>query len=221
MAGIANFIIPIMAVLIAALIIAFMYLWWSGSLSEVDESGSTDSPSAHDLSMNSESLALLGDQVVFGVLRNPADSVLSVQIGGQQYRRLSDMPQDQREYFLANVAALDSFIQQAEASTAAPQPQPTPKQTKKKPPEDTEGDEDDAAPETIAQQINTLLQERLTVTPTLASRSISITDAEDGGVLIHVDDETFDGLGEVTDPSIRVLLQRVIQDWENSQSLTG
>lgn len=66
----------------------------------------------------------------------------------------------------------------------------------------------------IAQEIEELLQYRLAVDPVFARRSIHIRPAEDGSIRVQVDNETFDGIGDVKDQDVRAFLQRVVQEWE-------
>jgi hypothetical protein len=72
-------------------------------------------------------------------------------------------------------------------------------------------------PKTMAEEIEELLQYRLTLNPDLAQRSIHIRPAHHGGVLIEVDGQSFDGVGEVEDETARDFIQSVIQEWEARQ----
>jgi hypothetical protein len=72
-------------------------------------------------------------------------------------------------------------------------------------------------PKSMAEEIEELLQYRLALNPTLVQRSIHIRPAHHGGVLIEVDGQSFDGVGEIEDDTIRDFIQSVIQEWEARQ----
>lgn len=72
-------------------------------------------------------------------------------------------------------------------------------------------------PKSMAEEIEGLLQYRLTLNPDLVHRSIHIRPAHHGSILIEVDGQSFDGLGEVEDDTIRDFIQSVIQEWEARQ----
>ena len=69
----------------------------------------------------------------------------------------------------------------------------------------------------MAEQIEELLQLRLTATPELAQRSIHIRPALDGGVRIEVDGKFYEGVGDVADQHIREFIQSTIREWEARQ----
>ncbi len=69
----------------------------------------------------------------------------------------------------------------------------------------------------IAEQIEELLQYRLTQTPELAHRSIHIRPAIDGGIRIEVDGRTYEGISDVDDEQIRAFLQETVRQWEARQ----
>ena len=66
----------------------------------------------------------------------------------------------------------------------------------------------------IAQEIEELLQYRLALDPVFARRSIHIRPAGGGLIRVQVDNETFDGIGDVKDQDVRAFIQRVVQEWE-------
>ncbi|MCC6905907.1 MAG: hypothetical protein IT326_08705 [Anaerolineae bacterium] len=72
-------------------------------------------------------------------------------------------------------------------------------------------------PRSMADEIEELLQHRMTLTPDYALRSIHIRPAPDGGVRIEVDGQWYDGIGDVPDDAVRAFLQNVIQEWESRQ----
>lgn len=64
-------------------------------------------------------------------------------------------------------------------------------------------------------QIESLLQLSVDGDPALAGRSIHIHQLPDG-IVIEMDGQHYNGIGEVPDPEVRALIQRVIQAWEES-----
>ncbi len=77
--------------------------------------------------------------------------------------------------------------------------------------------EEPAAPLSIADQIEELLQYRLTLTPALSQRSIHIRPSPDGGVRIEVDGVFYEGVSNVVDANIREFIQATIREWEARQ----
>lgn len=69
----------------------------------------------------------------------------------------------------------------------------------------------------MAEEIEELLQYRLTLTPELRLRSLHVRPSLDGGVQIDLDGQIFDGVGSVTDLQVQEFLRSVIQEWENRQ----
>jgi hypothetical protein len=69
----------------------------------------------------------------------------------------------------------------------------------------------------MAEQIEELLQYRLTSSPDLRHRSIHVRSAADGGVRIEVDGRYYDGVGDVEDEDVREFIQSIIREWEARQ----
>jgi hypothetical protein len=69
----------------------------------------------------------------------------------------------------------------------------------------------------MAEQIEELLQYRLTASPDLRHRSIHVRSAVDGGVRIEVDGRYYDGVGDVEDEDVREFIQSIIREWEARQ----
>lgn len=74
-----------------------------------------------------------------------------------------------------------------------------------------------AGPRSIADQIEELLQDRLTRLPEFSGRSIHVRPSLHGGVNIVIDNRQYDGVGEVDDPAVRALLEDVVRQWEATQ----
>lgn len=100
--------------------------------------------------------------------------------------------------------------QSAPASAlATPAPEPRPALS-------AQNDDDDevAVPQSIVAQINSVLKARLVGTP-LAGKGIRLQESRDGGVLVWVGMEKFEGVDEVPDENIRAALKAAISEWEN------
>lgn len=70
---------------------------------------------------------------------------------------------------------------------------------------------------TIADQIEELLQYRLTQTPIFQHRSIHVRSNLDGSLRIEVDGRFYEHVDEVVDVDVREFLQNVIREWEARQ----
>ena len=80
-----------------------------------------------------------------------------------------------------------------------------------------EGDELAAPVLSMADEIEALLQRRLAEDASMASRSIHIRSAPDGGVRVEVDDHFYEGVGDVEDEAVRNFIQATIREWEARQ----
>jgi hypothetical protein len=173
---------------------------------------------------------------VMRLLRDLASGGLIVEIGGQRYYHLSQIADPQlRRRFLGNAQALSQFTQGAEVDfpSPAPAPPPAPSPDVPAPPPITTGppgprpgvlrrgaaepEEAEEGPKTIADQIEELLQYRLTLTPTLSNRSIHIRPAVDGGVRIEVNGTQYGGVDDVEDTEIQEFIRSTIREWEARQ----
>ncbi|MBL7062947.1 MAG: hypothetical protein ISS49_01905 [Anaerolineae bacterium] len=67
---------------------------------------------------------------------------------------------------------------------------------------------------TFVDEINDLVQQRLQERPALAEYRIRLTTGEDGGLCIHVGQQTFGAVGDVSDPEVRALIQDAIREWD-------
>jgi len=96
-----------------------------------------------------------------------------------------------------------------QASTPAPQIPPArqqPAAAKDAPPA--------PAPLGIVGQIDSVLQARLVGTP-LEGRGISLGNSPEGGVLVYVGSEKYQGVDDVPDPQIKAAIRAAISEWEN------
>jgi hypothetical protein len=100
-------------------------------------------------------------------------------------------------------------------SAPGPASQPVPSQTAPGRSGTGEKDEQAAPPATgIVGQIDSILQARLIGTP-LEGRGIYLANSPEGGVIVNVGLQKFNGIDEVTDPEIKAALRAAITEWEN------
>lgn len=75
-------------------------------------------------------------------------------------------------------------------------------------------DESAAAPQSIVEQIDTILQSQIVGTP-LIERGIRLQESSEGGVIVWVGMEKFEGVNEVPDEQIQAAIRAAISVWEN------
>jgi hypothetical protein len=169
--------------------------------------------------------------------RDLSNGALVVQIGDRRYYSLDDISDPQvRRRFLGNAEAMAQFAQLKKGTSplidwstepplaglpltetdAAAKPGPTSRPAKAEAGEDKKGKEA-PPPMSMADEIEDMLQYRLTLDPSLSGRSIHIRSTEDGTIYVEVDGATFDGVGEVSDPAVRSFLQNIVRDWESAK----
>jgi len=66
----------------------------------------------------------------------------------------------------------------------------------------------------IADDIEALLQAKLATLPAFHERAIHVTPAPSGGVRIQVDERFYEGVGEIEDEDVRLLLQAIVSEWQ-------
>jgi hypothetical protein len=174
---------------------------------------------------------------VMRLLRDLSDGSLIVEIDGRRYHSLREISDPQMgRHFMGNAQALARFARldaysvpedEAEAFVPpAPSPQPpwqepaAPLPASLSPRSVTSAAEGDAAPAgalSMAEEIEELLQFRLTMTPGMAHRSIHIRQGAGGGIRIEVDGQHYDGVGDVPDAEVREFIQATTREWEARQ----
>lgn len=70
------------------------------------------------------------------------------------------------------------------------------------------------AEKSIATQIDELLQEKLPFS-LLRDHSIRLLELPDRGMVVFVDGESYDGVGDVPDPEVRQFIQSCVAEWES------
>lgn len=74
-------------------------------------------------------------------------------------------------------------------------------------------EEKPSAPLSMVAQIDEILQARLVSSP-LADHAIKLMESPEGGVIVLVGLQKFNGVGEVTDPQIQAEIRAAIAEWE-------
>lgn len=69
----------------------------------------------------------------------------------------------------------------------------------------------------IVEAIEAYLQHKLKFTPEYATRVIHVLNAPGGGVRVQVDNNFYEGVGDVADPQVRTFLQQTIAEWQARQ----
>jgi len=73
--------------------------------------------------------------------------------------------------------------------------------------------EEAAQPTTLAGQVDAIIQERLPQS-VLWNRNIHVKDSPDGGILVLVVGQRYQGVGDVTDTQVRDFIQACVNEWE-------
>ncbi len=73
-----------------------------------------------------------------------------------------------------------------------------------------------APPNSMLDQIEKILQRNLMRQPELSRRKIHVGAARDGSLLIEVDQQFYQAVGDVPEPAVRNIIQVSIQEWERS-----
>jgi hypothetical protein len=78
-------------------------------------------------------------------------------------------------------------------------------------------EEAESGPKTIADEIEELLQYRLSLNPAMVHRSMHVRSTSGGSVQIEVDGRIYGGVDEIADADARAFIQSVIKEWEARQ----
>ena len=102
-----------------------------------------------------------------------------------------------------------------EVASSGPSPAAVPGSSPKPAPlSDKAKDEPVTAPQSIVEQIDAILQSQMVGTP-LMERGIRLQESPEGGVLVWVGMEKFEGVNEVPDEQIQAAIRAAINVWEN------
>jgi hypothetical protein len=145
---------------------------------------------------------------------------LRLKLEGQRIEASTISP-EQRKRIIAVLTQMRPFL---EASTQTPTPPPTaPRPAPVTTPSPLSKpvsapvkakDESVAAPQSIVEQIDTILQSQMAGTP-LMERGIRLQESPEGGVIVWVGMEKFEGVNEVPDEQIQAAIRAAIGVWED------
>jgi len=162
-----------------------------------------------------------GEQELLHVSRTKRGG-LAVFVQGQRYHRLLEItdPQVGRE----TIAALKAVLTFAEGwlpSKVQKSPQPTLTASSVEQATFLARLRKQATPPipgslTLVDEIDDLVQQRLQERLDLAERRIRLTTSEDGGLCIHVGQQTFNAVNDIPDPQVQALIHDAIREWESS-----
>lgn len=178
------------------------------------------------------------------LLRDESSGALLLEEGGIVYRKAAELSHEQQQSLKKAVEDLKSFLELMPASQVeVPQPvadtkkgstAPLSSRFKKasqtstpaqvKPPSMNPVDiftraitsdvpKANMETKSITAQIDEILQERLVNTP-LAERGVRLLDAPDGGVVVFVGVESYDGVNAVPDDEVRHAIKAAVAEWE-------
>jgi hypothetical protein len=141
----------------------------------------------------------------------------------------SAMPAEQRKRLVAILTQIRPWLEvpksvqpsakarPAPASTPSlshkPTPAPSPA-SKPAAPSTAEDDEPPAPPESIVAQVDSVLQARLFGT-SLADKGVRLQESLEGGVLVWVGINKYEGIDDVPDEQIKAAIRAAITEWEN------
>ena len=107
---------------------------------------------------------------------------------------------------------------------AAPAPAPAARGERKTAPpvpdKEKKDEEPAAEPESIVAQIDSILQARIAGTQ-LAEKGVRLQESPEGGVLVWVGLEKFEGIEDVPDAEIKAALKGAVAEWENKTTPGG
>jgi hypothetical protein len=176
--------------------------------------------------------------------RDPQTQNLSVEVDGKTYHQVGELGPEERSRLaglardwqrwlglpLSRLAAMASPPSQVSAEQLSPiqagsEPvagaQPTPgkalDRTPAKPPRGAEKSKADTAPESIAAQIDAILQARIENTP-LGERGIKLQDIPGQGLVVMVGQEQYTDLTLVPDQQARAAIAEAVAEWEKKNT---
>jgi len=117
----------------------------------------------------------------------------------------------------SSTPSLSDRMAQVAGMVPPPKPKPATQSTPAAKPATPTPEEENDKPigtQSIVMQIDSILQARLTGTA-LDDRGIRLQESSQGGVLVWVGIEKFEGVDEVTDPEIKAVIRAAITEWEN------
>ncbi len=207
-----GIILPIAALLIAGLLVAALWLWWGGGESPTEGSNSSQDTVPIPPTIATE---ISPPPAGFHVLPSPTSGKVMIQIKEETYQHITEIQDIAiQNQIRSQIQALHQFTSTQQEQRISP-PVPSAPIV---PPNLVE--QEIVVADTIAGQIETILQAHLLTIPQMVGRSIHILNAADGGVQIKVDDSYYDSVDDVQDAEIRTILQAAIREWELRSQLS-
>ena len=68
----------------------------------------------------------------------------------------------------------------------------------------------------VGEQIERYLQRKISEQPAFQGRDIHVRNGPTGGIVIQVDNQFFEGVGDITDSAARELVQSAVAEWEST-----
>lgn len=162
-----------------------------------------------------------GESPLLDVSRDPAGD-LHLSLDGQRIEA-AVLSSAQRERVIAVLTQIRPWLESpapaprpAQPAPAQPAPAPAVRPTQSPRPASplvVDDDEPVAAPQSIVAQIDAILQTQLAGTP-LVEKGIRLQESLEGGVIVWVGIEKYQGLDEVPDEQIKAAIRAAISAWE-------
>lgn len=148
------------------------------------------------------------------LLKLDGERVDAIGLSAEQRKRLIAILTQIRPWLESPTATAPHPAQPAPAQVRpAPVPEPRPVQTVRPgPPSPVE--EDEAVPQSIVAQIDSILRAQLAGTP-LMEKGIRLQESPEGGVLVWVGIQKYQSIEDVPDEQIKAAIRAAISTWEN------
>lgn len=149
------------------------------------------------------------------------DGRLHLRLDGEPIQADSLNP-DQRKRIISVLTLIRPWLESpapqrppSAPSRPAPAPEPKPVPTARlAPPPALEEDEPAAAPESIVAQIDSILHAQMAGTA-LMGKGIRLQESPEGGVIVWVGIDKYQGIDDVPDEQIKAAIRTAIHTWEN------
>jgi hypothetical protein len=158
------------------------------------------------------------------IWRDNTSKKLILQIGERTIQAMEPFTSTEQKYLQQLLTYLQRWL-------GGPVPTPTPKPTaqpilQRQPApgvrvspieiEPSETADDTAAPKSIVAQIDTILQEKLSLSP-LKDRGVRLMESPDGSMIIYIGLESYRDLEDIPDEDIIAIIRASVKEWERQQ----
>ncbi len=157
------------------------------------------------------------------IWRDPDAAQLVIRIGGREFHSMEPFPPQEQKFMLQLLTYLQKWVgaPSAESSPKAGVPTPPPAPATKKQPSDVspfapEPSEISTAPKSIVEQIDDILQDKLTTSP-LKDRGIRLMQTLQGGMLVLVGLDQYDDIEAIPDEEVIQIIRAAVKEWEQQQ----